>query len=87
MWVQVYVEVGNLHPPRFTQHHYEAHVPDTVAPGTELLQVRALDGDLDPHADVHYSLLKGEACGAVKLFDACSTNPSKEERSPYPQSR
>ncbi|XP_076993564.1 protocadherin Fat 2 [Tamandua tetradactyla] len=63
VWVTIYVEDGNLHPPRFTQLHYEANVPDTTAPGTELLQVRALDKDWGANAEVHYSLQKGNSEG------------------------
>lgn len=61
VWVSIHVEDGNLHPPRFTQLHYEASVPATMAPGTELLQVRATDGDRGANAEVHYSFLKGES--------------------------
>ena len=60
VWVSIHVEDGNLHPPRFTQLHYEMSVSDTTAPGTELLQIRAMDGDRGANAEVHYSLLKGE---------------------------
>lgn len=63
MWVAIHVEDGNHHPPRFTQLHYEASVPDTTAPGTELLQVRAMDGDRGANAEIYYSLLKGERPG------------------------
>ncbi|XP_017396001.1 protocadherin Fat 2 isoform X2 [Cebus imitator] len=59
VWVTIHVENGNLHPPRFTQLHYEASIPDTAAPGTELLQVRAMDADQGANAEVRYSLLKG----------------------------
>lgn len=68
VWVTIHVEDGNLHPPHFTQHHYEANVPDTTAPGTELLQVRAVDADRGANAEVHYSFLKGES-QAVSLRD------------------
>uniref|UniRef100_A0A5F9DQ49 FAT atypical cadherin 2 n=1 Tax=Oryctolagus cuniculus TaxID=9986 RepID=A0A5F9DQ49_RABIT len=61
VWVTIHVEDGNLHPPHFTQHHYEASVPDTIAPGTELLQVRATDADRGANAEVRYSLLKGNS--------------------------
>uniref|UniRef100_H0XDR7 Protocadherin Fat 2 n=1 Tax=Otolemur garnettii TaxID=30611 RepID=H0XDR7_OTOGA len=61
VWVTIHVEDGNLHPPRFTQLHYEANIPDTTAPGTELLQVRALDADRGANAEVRYSLLKGNS--------------------------
>ncbi|XP_040851121.1 protocadherin Fat 2 [Ochotona curzoniae] len=61
VWVTIHVEDGNLHPPHFTQLHYETSVPDTVAPGTELLQVRATDADRGANAEVHYSLLKGNS--------------------------
>ncbi|XP_055968334.1 protocadherin Fat 2 [Sorex fumeus] len=67
VWVLVCVEAGNLHPPRFTQPQYEASVVDTAAPGTEVLQLRALDGDWGPQADVHYSLLKGNSAGLFAL--------------------
>ncbi|XP_037657979.1 protocadherin Fat 2 [Choloepus didactylus] len=63
VWVTIYVEDENLHPPRFTQLHYEASVPDTTAPGTELLQVRALDDDRGANAEVRYSLQKGNSEG------------------------
>lgn len=61
VWVSIHVEDGNLHPPHFTQLHYEVNIPDTTAVGTELLQVRALDGDRGANAEVHYSFLKGES--------------------------
>lgn len=60
VWVSIHVEDGNLHPPRFTQLHYETRVSDTTVPGAELLQVRAMDGDRGANAEVHYSFLKGE---------------------------
>lgn len=61
VWVSIHVEDGNLHSPHFTQLHYEVNIPDTTALGTELLQVRAMDGDRGANAEVHYSLLKGES--------------------------
>ncbi|EPY88630.1 FAT tumor suppressor 2, partial [Camelus ferus] len=67
VWVSIHVEDGNLHPPRFTQLHYEASVSDTTAPGTELLQVRAMDGDRGANAEVHYSLLKGNSEGFFNI--------------------
>ncbi|XP_036900751.1 protocadherin Fat 2 [Sturnira hondurensis] len=67
VWVSILVEDGNLHPPHFTQLHYEASVPDTTAPGTELLQVRATDGDQGANAEVHYSLLKGNSEGFFNI--------------------
>ncbi|KAK1343482.1 hypothetical protein QTO34_016262 [Cnephaeus nilssonii] len=67
VWVSIHVEDGNRHPPRFTQLHYEASVPDTTAPGTELLQVRAMDGDRGANAEVHYSLLKGNSEGFFSI--------------------
>ncbi|XP_069340449.1 protocadherin Fat 2 [Eulemur rufifrons] len=67
VWVTVHVEDGNLHAPRFTQLHYEASVPDTTAPSTELLQVRAVDTDRGANAEVHYSLLKGNSEGFFNI--------------------
>ncbi|XP_012326306.2 protocadherin Fat 2 isoform X2 [Aotus nancymaae] len=67
VWVTIHVENGNLHPPRFTQLHYEASVPDTTAPGTELLQVRAMDADRGANAEVRYSLLKGNGEGFFNI--------------------
>ncbi|KAM4826977.1 protocadherin Fat 2 [Thomomys bottae] len=61
VWVTIHVEEGNLHTPTFTQHHYETRVPDSTAPGTELLQVRAVDADWRANAEVRYSLLKGNS--------------------------
>ncbi|EHB10682.1 Protocadherin Fat 2 [Heterocephalus glaber] len=61
VWVTIRVKDGNLHPPRFTQLHYEARVPDTIVPGSEVLQVRAVDADRGANAEVHYSLLKGNS--------------------------
>lgn len=63
VWVSIQVEDGNLHPPRFTQLHYETSIPDTTALDTELLQVRAMDSDRGANAEVHYSFLKGERPG------------------------
>ncbi|KAM9693635.1 protocadherin Fat 2 [Trichechus inunguis] len=63
VWVTIHVEDGNLHPPHFTQLHYEASVPDTTPPGTDLLQVRAIDEDRGANAEVHYSLQKGNSEG------------------------
>ncbi|XP_060053958.1 protocadherin Fat 2 [Erinaceus europaeus] len=59
VWVFVHIKAGNLHQPQFVQQYYEARIPDSVAPGTELLQIRAVDGDQGANAEVHYSLLKG----------------------------
>ncbi|XP_026937292.1 protocadherin Fat 2 isoform X1 [Sagmatias obliquidens] len=67
VWVSIHVEDGNLHPPRFTQLHYEMSVSDTTAPGTELLQIRAMDGDRGANAEVHYSLLKGNSEGFFNI--------------------
>ncbi|XP_047411467.1 protocadherin Fat 2 [Sciurus carolinensis] len=67
VWVTIHVEDGNLHPPHFTQLRYEASVPDTVVPGTELLQVRAEDADRGANAEVHYSLLKGNSEGFFNI--------------------
>ncbi|XP_043455316.1 protocadherin Fat 2 [Prionailurus bengalensis] len=67
VWVSIHVEAGNLHPPHFTQLYYEASVPDTTAPGTELLQVRAMDGDRGANAEVRYSFLKGNSEGFFNL--------------------
>ncbi|KAG3265442.1 FAT atypical cadherin 2 [Ictidomys tridecemlineatus] len=67
VWVTIHVEDGNLHPPHFTQLRYEASVPDTVVPGTELLQVRAEDADRGANAVVHYSLLKGNSEGFFNI--------------------
>uniref|UniRef100_A0A8C5P376 Protocadherin Fat 2 n=1 Tax=Jaculus jaculus TaxID=51337 RepID=A0A8C5P376_JACJA len=69
VWVTVRVEDGNLHPPRFTQAHYETSVPNTIAPGTELLQVRAADADRGANAEVRYSLLKGNSEGFFNIDD------------------
>ncbi|XP_054424121.1 protocadherin Fat 2 isoform X1 [Pteronotus mesoamericanus] len=67
VWVTIHVEDGNRHPPHFTQLHYEASVPDTTAPDTELLQVRATDGDRGANAEVRYSLLKGNSEGFFNI--------------------
>lgn len=67
VWVTIHVEDGNLHPPHFTQLQYEAKVPDTTAPGTELLQVRAVDADRGANAEVHYSFLKGNSEGFFNI--------------------
>nr|XP_027794365.1 protocadherin Fat 2 [Marmota flaviventris] len=67
VWVTIHVEDGNLHPPHFTQLRYEASVPDTIVPGTELLQVRAEDADRGANAVVHYSLLKGNSEGFFNI--------------------
>uniref|UniRef100_A0A8D1QQF8 Protocadherin Fat 2 n=1 Tax=Sus scrofa TaxID=9823 RepID=A0A8D1QQF8_PIG len=67
VWVYIHVEDGNLYPPRFTQHHYEASVSDATAPGTELLQVRATDGDRGVNAEVHYSLPRGNSEGFFNI--------------------
>uniref|UniRef100_A0A8C0ZPK4 Protocadherin Fat 2 n=1 Tax=Castor canadensis TaxID=51338 RepID=A0A8C0ZPK4_CASCN len=67
VWVTIHVEDGNLHSPRFTQLQYEASVPDTTAPGTELLQVRAVDADRGVNAEVHYSFLKGNSEGFFNI--------------------
>nr|KAF6446705.1 FAT atypical cadherin 2 [Rousettus aegyptiacus] len=67
VWVSIQVEDGNLHPPRFTQLHYETSIPDTTALDTELLQVRAMDSDRGANAEVHYSFLKGNSEGFFNI--------------------
>uniref|UniRef100_A0A8C6GSC4 Protocadherin Fat 2 n=1 Tax=Mus spicilegus TaxID=10103 RepID=A0A8C6GSC4_MUSSI len=67
VWVTIHVEDGNLHSPHFTQPRYEANVSDTTTPGTELLQVRAVDADRGANAEVHYSFLKGNSEGFFNI--------------------
>ncbi|XP_006863959.1 PREDICTED: protocadherin Fat 2 [Chrysochloris asiatica] len=67
VWVTIHVEDENLHPPRFIQLHFEASVPDSKAPGTELLQVRAMDDDRGANAEVHYSIQKGNSKGFFSI--------------------
>uniref|UniRef100_A0A8C6QNB5 FAT atypical cadherin 2 n=1 Tax=Nannospalax galili TaxID=1026970 RepID=A0A8C6QNB5_NANGA len=67
VWVTIHVEDGNLHPPHFTQPHYEVSVPDTTVPGTDLLQVRAVDADRGANAEVRYSFMKGNSEGFFNI--------------------
>ncbi|EMP24712.1 Protocadherin Fat 2 [Chelonia mydas] len=54
--VVIHVENCNIHPPQFVSVHYEAEALDSVAVGTEVVQVRALDQDQGANAEIHYSL-------------------------------
>lgn len=58
--VVIHVENCNIHPPQFVSVHYEAEALDSVAVGTEVVQVRALDQDQGANAEIHYSLQAGE---------------------------
>ncbi|XP_028906850.1 protocadherin Fat 2 [Ornithorhynchus anatinus] len=60
VWVTIRVEDSNAHPPHFASLHYEATTLDSAAPGTEVLQVRALVEDHGvSSAQVHYSIQAG----------------------------
>ncbi|XP_043843520.1 protocadherin Fat 2 isoform X3 [Dromiciops gliroides] len=61
VWVTIQIEDYNLHPPTFTQLHYETTTSNIAALGTELLQVRALDVDRGFNGQVQYSLQAGNS--------------------------
>ncbi|XP_027697609.1 protocadherin Fat 2 isoform X3 [Vombatus ursinus] len=61
VWVTIQIEDCNLHPPSFTQLHYETATSNTAALGTELLQVRALDVDRGFNGQIQYSLQAGNS--------------------------
>ncbi|XP_074147953.1 protocadherin Fat 2 [Sminthopsis crassicaudata] len=61
VWVTIQIEDRNLHPPSFTQLHYETTTSSTASLGTELLQVRALDVDRGFNGQVQYSLQAGNS--------------------------
>lgn len=62
--VLVLVTDHNDHAPEFLQTRYEVRVPETAAPGTALVQLRALDHDRGPNGLLTFSI----ASGNVGLF-------------------
>uniref|UniRef100_K7FLZ5 FAT atypical cadherin 2 n=1 Tax=Pelodiscus sinensis TaxID=13735 RepID=K7FLZ5_PELSI len=65
--VVIHVENCNVHPPRFTRHHYEAEALDSATVGTEVVQVRALDQDQGVNAEIRYSLQAGDSEGFFSI--------------------
>lgn len=57
--VVVYVEDCNDHAPAFLQRRYEANVSSQAPAGSELVRVRALDGDAGTNAHIRYSIVTG----------------------------
>lgn len=58
--VVVYVEDCNDHSPTFLRRRYEADVSSQVPAGSELVKVKALDGDVGSNAEISYSIVTGE---------------------------
>lgn len=58
--VMVHVEDCNDHAPAFLSTRYEAVVSNVSPGGTEVVRVKALDGDAGSNADIAYSLHSGE---------------------------
>lgn len=58
--VVVHVEDCNDHSPAFLRPRYEANVSSQAAAGSEVVQVKALDGDVGSNAEISYSILAGE---------------------------
>ncbi|CAM5159687.1 unnamed protein product [Natator depressus] len=85
--VVIHVENCNIHPPQFVSVHYEAEALDSVAVGTEVVQVRALDQDQGANAEIHYSLQAGNSEGFFSIDSlsgiitvAQKLDQSKQER-------
>ncbi|XP_062443263.1 protocadherin Fat 2 [Rhea pennata] len=85
--IVIHVENSNLHPPQFSNIHYEAEVLDSVTVGTEVIQVRALDPDQGANAEIHYSLQAGNGEGFFSIDPhsgiitvARKLDPSKQDR-------
>ncbi|XP_061690531.1 protocadherin Fat 2 [Syngnathoides biaculeatus] len=57
--VMVHVEDCNDHAPTFLSTRYEAAVSDVAPAGSEVVRVKALDGDVGSNADIVYSLHSG----------------------------
>ncbi|XP_051926761.1 protocadherin Fat 2 isoform X1 [Hippocampus zosterae] len=57
--VMVHVEDCNDHAPAFLSTRYEAAVSNVSPGGTEVVRVKALDGDAGSNADIAYSLHSG----------------------------
>ncbi|XP_057706138.1 protocadherin Fat 2 isoform X2 [Corythoichthys intestinalis] len=57
--VLVYVEDCNDHAPAFLSTRYEAVVSNVAPAGSEVVRVKALDGDAGSNADISYSLHSG----------------------------
>lgn len=58
--VLVYVEDCNDHSPTFLRPSYEAAISQQAAPGSRVVQVKALDKDVGSNADISYSIVSGE---------------------------
>lgn len=56
----VYVEDCNDHPPTFLRPRYQANVSSQLPAGSEVVRVKALDGDEGANAEISYSILAGE---------------------------
>ncbi|NXA17585.1 FAT2 protein, partial [Ibidorhyncha struthersii] len=77
------VENCNLHPPQFSSIHYEAEVLDSAVVSTEVIQVRALDQDQGPNAEIRYSLQAGNGEGffSIDPYSGIITIAQKLDRS------
>uniref|UniRef100_A0A3Q3LLL1 FAT atypical cadherin 2 n=1 Tax=Mastacembelus armatus TaxID=205130 RepID=A0A3Q3LLL1_9TELE len=57
--VVVHVEDCNDHSPLFLTPRYEASISSLASPGSEVIQVKALDKDVGSNAEISYSLHSG----------------------------
>lgn len=58
--VLVYVEDCNDHSPTFLRPSYEATISQQAPPGSQVVQVKALDKDVGSNAEISYSIVTGE---------------------------
>lgn len=65
--ILVTVEDRNDIVPEFTAPSYTAEVPENLSPGSTLLTITAVDGDMGSNAAVSYQLLSGNAGGVFSL--------------------
>ena len=62
----------NDHPPVFLWDDLEGRVFETAAVGTAVLQVKAVDKDVGPNAELQYSILSGMFLfGYIELHFIC----------------
>lgn len=66
----IHVEDCNDHSPSFLSPQYKGSISNLATPGTEVLQVKALDEDMGSNADISYSIHSGRIA-RVKKFSVC----------------
>ncbi|XP_077391872.1 cadherin-6-like isoform X2 [Festucalex cinctus] len=65
----------NDNPPHFIHSIYQFRIPELSTPGTEVGRIKATDRDIGPNAEMHFTIISGDAMDMFDIF----TNKETQE--------